>query len=200
MKVPSYCLLLGAMIMWLLAGCSDNATVPTSPTDQPSQSPASFEKPEYPTFTFIDFPIAPPVGDPPILRGRTWQIKNWRITERFVSADPMVNGIMVHNLSTSVDAVTGEGPCHGSWTLRPLDPAATGGGYWEGTYTGYRSRTADPLVFVLPLKSVGHGKGGTIQGWQTFSDATLLVRADDPATYPLPTSWSGTGEGFSKPH
>jgi len=194
MKTLKCVLALFAFAGLLLVGCSDETQSPVSLTEQ-----SSLQKVIITNFTFTDFPIAPPTGGSITLTpGGIWQVKKIEVLERFVSSDPIINGIMKHYLSLSIDAVTGEGPCHGSWTVTPLDPAATGGGVWEGTYQGYRSKSSVPGEWTLPLKVEGHGKGGSIQGMQVFANAVLTVRADGGTT--LPTSWSGIGEGFYKSH
>ncbi len=194
MKTLKCVLALFAFAGLLLVGCSDETQSPVSSTEQ-----SSLQKVIITNFTFTDFPIAPPTGGSITLTpGGIWQVKKIEVLERFVSSDPIINGIMKHYLSLSIDAVTGEGPCHGSWTVTPLDPAATGGGVWEGTYQGYRSKSSVPGEWTLPLKVEGHGKGGSIQGMQVFANAVLTVRADGGTT--LPTSWSGIGEGFYKSH
>jgi hypothetical protein len=178
----------------MLVGCSDETQSPVGSTEQ-----SSLEKAIITNFTFYNFPIAPPTGGTITLTpGGIWQVKKIEVLERFTSSDPVADGIMKHYLSLSIDAVTGEGPCHGSWTITPTNPTSTGGGVWEGKYEGYRSKSVVPGEWTLPLKVEGHGKGGSIQGMQVFANAVLTVRADGPTT--LPTSWTGIGEGFYKSH
>jgi len=194
MKTLKCVLALFAFVGLMLFGCSDETQSPVSTTEQ-----SSLQKVIITNFTFTNFPIAPPTGGTITLTpGGIWQVKKVEVLERFVSSDPFVNGIMKHYLSLSIDAVTGEGPCHGSWTITPLNPTVTEGGVWEGKYEGYRSKSSVPGEWTLPLKVEGHGKGGSIQGMQVFANAVLTVRADGPTT--LPTSWTGVGGGFYKSH
>jgi len=187
------CVLVLFSFLWLtLVGCSDKTQSPIAPIEQ-----GSLEKAVITNFTFTDAPIGyTGEGDVKLVPGGKWKIKKYGVVEQFVSSDPLVNGTMVHYLSLTIDAVTGEGPCHGSSTLTPT--ADVGGGVWEGTYEGYRSKSSVPGEWTLPLKLEGHGKGGTIDGMQMFGTATLTVRADGPTT--LPSSWTGVGEGFYKSH
>lgn len=194
MKTFKCFLVLFAFVGLTLVGCSDDVQSPLSSTEQSSLQKAIFTE-----FSFTNFPIAAPSGGSITLTpGGIWQVKKVEVLERFAASDPLADGIMKHYLSLSIDAVTGEGPCHGSWTITPLNPAVTGGGVWEGQYHGYRSKSNVPGEWTLPLKVEGHGKGGSIQGMQVFANAVLTVRADGPTT--LPTSWTGIGTGFYKSH
>jgi hypothetical protein len=194
MKNYFYVFSISIMLILSLVGCSDKSSSSIIPADQESLLKAVITN-----FTFTDFPIAEPTGgNIKLTPGGKWQVKKIEVLEMFASSDPVVNGIMNHYLSLTIDAVTGEGPCHGSWTLTPSNPAATGGGVWEGTYEGYRSKSIVEGEWNLPLKVQGHGKGGTIDGMQVKATTVLIVRADGPTT--LPTSWVGNGEGFYKSH
>ncbi len=199
MKTVSFVLLLMATLAFVVVGCSDNSAVPVSPTDQSAQTPASLEKSTNVPFDLIlSVPIVVPVDPTPYLKiaGNTVHMKDVPIVDLVTASDARVSGRMEHLLSLKLDLATGEGPCHGSWTSKP---AGAGGGTWEGTYEGYRSRTADPFVFTLPLKMVGHGRGGTIDGMQIFTNAVLRVTTDNNH-YPLPTGWQATGTGIIKEH
>lgn len=193
MKGLKYFLFLLVLLSFLLLSCTDKSQSPVSPVDQHN----SLQKAVVTNFTFTDYPIAEPVGGTITLTpGGKWQVKKIEVLEMFASSDQLVNGIMKHYLSLSIDAESGEGPCHGSWTITPT--ADVGGGVWEGTYEGYRSKSSVSGEWVLPLKVEGHGRGGTIDGMQVKATSTLIVRADGPTT--LPTSWAGSGEGFYKSH
>ena len=195
MKFFKFVVVLLAFVGLSLIGCSDKSQSPIAPTDQQN----SIEKAVITNSTFTHFPIAAPAGgDVKLTDGGKWQVKKIEVSEMFISSDPLVNGTMLHYLSLTIDAITGEGPCHGSFTLTPVDLTATGGGVWEGTYEGYRSKSSVPGEWTLPLKVEAHGKGGTIDGMQLFAKDILTVRADGPTT--LPSSWIGTGEGFYKSH
>jgi hypothetical protein len=194
MNTTKFFIVLFAFVGLSLVSCSNEQQSPVTPIDQ-----SSLEKVIITDFTFTDYPIAPPSGGEITLTpGGKWQVKKIKVLERFASSDPLFDGIMEHYLSLTIDAVTGEGPCHGSFTVTPNNPTMTGGGVWEGTYEGYRSQSSVPEEWTLPLNVVGHGRGGTIDGMQLFSTAILTVRADGPTT--LPTSWIGLGEGFYKSH
>ena len=205
MKALVFALVLMASVVFVLGGCSDDSTVPVSPTDQSGQTSASLEKSNKLDFTFTAHNIPPASLAPPArvwTEGRVLHIEDAHAFE-VVSAglESRMTGTMEHYLSLSLDVVTGEGPCHGSFTLTP-DPDIVGeGAVWVGTYEGYRSKTSDPSVFTLPLKLVAHGRGGTIDGMQGKMTVTLTVlvwvdpQPPPPAPpyppYPAPYYWFG---------
>jgi hypothetical protein len=175
----------------LLVSCSDEQQSPVTSIDQ-----ASLEKVTITDFTFNDAPIGF-TGEGEIkLVGGNWIIKDYGVIENFISPDPLVSGTMVHYLSLTIDAVTGEGPCHGSWTVTPAEN--TEGGVWEGTYEGYRYLSSEPGEWTLPLNVVGHGRGGTIDGLKLSATDTLTIYTDGITT--LPSYWTGIGNGFYKSH
>ena len=196
MKTLSCALLLMASMAFVLLGCSDNSALPVSPTDQSAGAPASLGKSTNVEFTLTSFPIYVDPQPDIKIAGRTLHMKNVAVVDLVTATDTRVSGRMEHYLSLKLDIYTGEGPCHGSWTS---EPAGANGGKWEGTYEGYRSKTSEPFVFTLPLKLVARGRGGNIDGMQTFMTATLRVTTD-LAHYPLPTGWTAVGEGFIKEH
>jgi hypothetical protein len=213
MKALKCFLVLFSFVGIMLVGCSDQTQSPVSPTDQ-----VSMEKniPHY--YSAMDFPVAPPEGgDIRSIPGGKIQFKKVKVTEAVVATDSRVSGQMVHYLSTMIDAKTGNGPVHGSFTIFP-----TGAGenaMWEGTYEGIRSYNGKTFVTIpsplpypsgiydnwtLTLKLVGKGKGGEIDGWQMFSEHTLIIInfGNDLTHYPfpMPQFWFGNGEGFLKEH
>jgi hypothetical protein len=195
MKTLSFALLLAASAAFVLVGCSDNSGVPVSPTDQSVQRPGSLEKSNKVDVTFEEHNLPPAVPGKKWVEGRVLHITDVHAFEDVEGDSPLIAGTMEHYLNLSLDIYTGEGPCHGSWTLVPSDPSVTG--VWEGTYEGYRSKTNDPSVFALPLKLVGHGRGGNIDGMQAKMTVTLrvLVWVGTPPPgippFPAPYYWSG---------
>ena len=176
MKALKCVLVLFAFVGLMLVGCSDKTQSPVSPTEK-----GSLEKAVITNFTFSHFPIAPPFGgEIKLTPGGKWQLKKVGVKELVTSSDPLVSGIMIHYLSATMDAVTGEGPVHGTFTLTP--EADVAGGIWEGTYEGYRSKTpGSDIYFTLPLKVVGHGRGGTIHGMQLFEKSIITAWGTPPA-------------------
>jgi hypothetical protein len=192
MKTLSLVLLLMASMAFVMSGCSDNSATPVSPADQ--SVPASLGKAIITDFTVTKhFPVGlTGEGDVKLVPGGKWQLKNLGVIEQVLASDPLASGIMKHYLSATMDAITGEGPVNGSFVMTPAGDAA-GGGVWEGTYQGYRSKSTG-IYFTLPLKVVGHGKGGTIDGMQFFEE-TVITAWGTP-----PEGWWGTGTGFYKSH
>ncbi|MHB8337409.1 MAG: hypothetical protein ACYC6P_06315 [Ignavibacteriaceae bacterium] len=192
MKTLKFSVALLLFVGLILIGCNENTQSPVNPSDQ-----NRLEKATIHNFTMSDtIRGITGEGELKLTPGGIWQIKKYGFNELIVSADPLVNGTMVHYLSATFNAVTGEGPVQGSWTLTPT--ADVGGGVWEGIYQGYRSRSDAPNVYTIPLKLEGHGRGGTIDGMQFFSTVMLTVYTDGVTV--LPTYWFGAGEGFYKSH
>ena len=191
MKTLKCVLVLLTFVGLSLVGCSEESQLPVTSIDQ-----SLLEKVTITNFTFTDAPIGF-TGEGEIkLVGGNWMIKDYGVIENFSSPDPLVNGTMVHYLSLTIDAVTGEGPCHGSWTVTPTEN--TEGGVWEGIYQGYRSLSSVPGEWTLPLNVVGHGRGGTIDGLKMSATAILTIYTDGITT--LPSYWTGVGDGFYKSH
>lgn len=195
MKMLKSVLVLFSFVGLMLVGCSDQSQLPVAPIDQ-----SSLDKIVITQFTFTSTP-GPFTANPNefmTIVGTTLLLKKYPVTDNVVASDPRLTGNMEHVLSLKLDIYTGEGPCKGSFKLYP-DPAVANGGYWEGTYHGYRSKTDDPFVFMLPLKMVAHGRGGSIDGMQGFMDANLTVYTN-PEYYPLPIYWTAAGNGVLKEH
>jgi hypothetical protein len=190
--MKSFCVIL--LLGIALIGCVDKTSSPIAPTDQQMQGQGVLEKRVITNFTFSHNPIAPPFGGTVrLVPGGKWQLKEVGVKEKVISTDPLVSGIMVHYLSATLDAVTGEGPVHGTLTITP--EAAVGGGVWEGTYEGYRSKMpGSDKYFTLPLKAVAHGRGGTIDGMQ-LTETSIITAWGTP-----PEGWYGGGDGFYKAH
>jgi hypothetical protein len=184
-----------------LLGCDEKVNSPVGPARQQTPEPVSLGKSNDVTSSFSLNSLKELTGE-----GKMWyaggklQMKEFGVWEMLQTTETRVAGRMKHYLSLTVDVVTGEGPCHGSFTIYP---DAAGGGVWEGTYEGYRSATNDPNVFTLPLKAVGHGSGGTIDNMQLFLTITLIVRTsptNPPAPPQVPIYWAGDGVGTVQGH
>lgn len=211
MKALNVAFILSAFVALVLAGCTDNATQPVSPTDQSVQGSSPLAKKEVVNFIMYDFPMAPPTG------GRVWEtpggithLKDREIHEFVIikyEDGTVETGTMTHFISQMLDA-DGEGPAHGSFTC-----TLESGGVWKGTYEGYRSYAppapafpTDPLwlsfpfppipsaafVYEAPLKVVARGTGGNIDGKKMT--ATDVIR-----TFGVPpTYFYGITEGSYK--
>lgn len=175
-------------------GCNENLNSPVVPTDQPTPAQGSLAKFNHATSAFSLNSLKQLTGEGDLwYGGGQLHMKKFGVWEDVQTSEPRLAGRMNHYLSLTVDVATGEGPCNGSFTIYP---DAVGGGVWEGTYEGYRSATNDPYVFTLPLKAVGHGKGGTIDRMEMSMTITLTVRTsptNPPAPPQVPIFWGGEG-------
>lgn len=188
MQILKCLIVLSAFVVLSLAGCSDKSQSPVSPVDQ-----TSLEKAIITSFTLSHYPIGLTGEGEVKFVGGNWILKDVGVMEQIISTDTLITGIMIHYLSGKLNAVTGEGPVHGSFTTTP--DANLGGGVWEGIYTGYRSRMpGSDTLFTLPLNLIGHGRGGTIDGMQMFEDDIITAWGTPPA------GWYGSGEGYFKSH
>ncbi|MBN1892961.1 hypothetical protein JW906_00620 [bacterium] len=199
MKTLNSVLVLIALMGAVLVGCSDlfkSSESPVEPTMEALPPLAKSSNVEY-EFSNSPEPLTANPADYMKIAGNTLHMKDYPVTDIITApGEPRGAGRMEHVLSLMVDVRTGEGTCHGSFKLYP---EVTEGGYWEGTYEGYRSKTEDPFVFTLPLKCVSHGKGGTIDGMQGLMKANLIVYTN-AEYFPLPIYWVGTGTGVIKEH
>ncbi len=196
MKAFKSVIVLFTFVGFIFVGCSDESQSPISPADQGSL--AKDKKNAEFTITSVPFLLDPTiVGDYMKIAGRTIHLKDFPVIDAVSGSDPRMTGKMAHELSLKLDLITGEGPCIGKWVLTPDDLSTTGGGVWEGIYEGFRSKTDNPNIFTLPLKMVGHGKGGTINGWQSFTEVNLTVYTV-PESHQLPVYWFATGTGVIK--
>jgi len=188
MKTLKCVIVLLAFVGLSLVSCSNEQQSPVTPTDQ-----GSLEKVIITNFTLSHYPIGMTGEGTVKLVGRNWILKDVGVIEQVTSPDTLLDGTITHYLSATMNAVTGEGPVHGSFTIVPT--ANTGGGVWEGIYVGYRSKMpGSDTLFTLPLHLVGHGRGGTIDGMQSYTDDVITAWGTPPV------GWYGSGEGFYKSH
>jgi hypothetical protein len=183
MKHTIYLIVLFLFIGLTWIGCSDQS--PLDPIDQ-----RSLEKVIITNFTSVSYPTS--VTDPGkvkfadgnlILRGRTGTVV-------FESGNSLMNANGIITYNGNVDAITGEGPYWGTLTLTP---ESADGGKWELTWRGKCTKTGE-MVWTLPLKVLGHGKGGSIDGMQIFM--TNIVTYNEP----VPTFWLGNSTGYIQSH
>jgi hypothetical protein len=191
MKALKYLAVLFAFLGFLMVGCSDKTQSPVAPSDQSVQEQSSLEKCIITHFTETHYPVA--ILDPGSVRlvNGKWIMKKIEVKERLDASTPLGTGFMVHKLSGIMDYNTGEGPVWGTFEITP--DVNTNGGVWEGTYTGWRSKKpGSDTLFTLPLKVVGHGKGGTLRGMKIFINDVITAWGTPPV------GWYGGGEGFYK--
>lgn len=202
MKLARIAVPLMAAMAFVIAGCSDNSTVPVSPTDQSVQAPASLAKQVGYNFTAVMGPNLSPKEDYVIDAGNTkypakygkdselktttrgfvvrslWNVTGW---------DPapgvdLLSGTGVLELNFNADYVTGKGQTWGKLTIDPKNDD----GVWECSWVA--PSTFDPTQgWVCPLKGVGQGKGGAVDGMHMFYEGKIVLWALD--------GWVGFGSG-----
>ena len=190
--------LLVALLALAMVGCSEDSTLPVSPTDQSAMAPRSLEKRAARMFTSTASPnLQDPIIDPGssrILPDGKMIVRGMILRSRFdaVFADEgpgaqadLVTGNGVLEMNFTADPLAGEMFAWGTLTITPDAPEAEGG-KWEISWHGKGALTAQG--WVTPLKEVGHGTGGALTGMQFFGELVSTVRG-------FPADWEGVGEG-----
>jgi hypothetical protein len=195
-------LLLMAILAIMMVGCSDDSALPVSPADQATQGVAPLAKSITRAFTATEGPdmsnpldyIIDPGFSPSnnknkmIVRGMV--VRNL-VNATFQGGPDLLSGRGVLEMNFTFDLSANEGVCWGKLTLDPDAPEA-GDGVWEITWNG--KITLGASGFVCPMKWVGHGKGGAIDGMQFSSDDQVMTITR------MPDLWTGAGTGFVKLH
>lgn len=212
MKALKCFLMLVSFMGLMLVGCSDQSQSPVSPNDQ-----VSLEKKTIHYFTCTNTPVPPPYPyalDPGVkqyLPNGDIHYKKVGVWEYTVTKDldgnidPLGTSLMENYLSSKMNGNTGNGPSHGN-LITYRAPGQEYLGIWEIQYTGYRSYmgkqifnlpigTGEYHFWQLPLKMVGHGKGGVVDKMKLEVETTLTTFSDD-AHFPEPIFWLGSGSGF----
>jgi hypothetical protein len=198
-------LLLMSALVLAVVGCSDDSTPPVSPTDQAAQGAASLEKRiirdleategpdlDNPLGYIIDLGSGPPHNkNKLIVRGMV--VRNLVHADFSDGGPDYVSGHGVLEMNFTFDLSVNEGVCWGKLTLDPDNPEAVDG-VWDITWNGTIKLGASG--FVCPMKWVGHGRGGVIDGMQFFSDDQVMnIWSEFPFE-----GWGGVGTGFIKLH
>ncbi len=202
MKTLSFVLLLTASVAFVLGGCSDNSAVPVSPTDQSVQASATLAKQVVYNFEAVQGPDLDPPGDYyidpgnmiyPAKYGKGSGLKSmtrglvvrslWNVTAWDPAPDvDRLSGNGVLEMNFNADYVTGKGHTWGKLTLDPFNDD----GVWECSWVA--ETTFDPARgWVCPIKSVGQGRGGGVDGMHLFYEGTIILWAID--------GWTLTGSG-----
>lgn len=197
-------LVLMAAVAMVLAGCSDESALPVSPTDQAAQGVAPLAKNVVRPFTTTEGPdllnplgyVIDPGSSPPhnknkmIVRGMV--VRNV-VTAVFPEGGlDLISGHGILEMNFTFDNSAMEGICWGKLKLDP-DAVEAGDGVWEITWNG--TITVNAMgIFECPMKWVGHGKGGAIDGMQSFSDDQVMT------IWSPFDGWAGQGTGFIKAH
>ena len=190
MKALKCASILLAFMALLLAGCSNEGESPVTPTDQSIQAPAALQKNIIRRFTSEEGPnLANPglILDPPrIADGKTFYSlrENTYFEATFLDPGPdFLSGDGVVEMNSWIDNNTLEGFTWGKLTITPKNPAAKG--VWEITWHGKMWVDQSTGQSIAPLKWVGHGKGGAVNGMQFYCDDTITMTS--------PVAWKGEG-------
>lgn len=189
MKALKCFLVLFSFLGLMLIGCSDESQSPISPTDQSS---ASLQKNIIRPFTGHEYPTSVVSPGNVHMAGSKQISKGVLFTTRFEAAfsdgkPNLLSGNGFLELNSIFDFSTFEGFTWGKLTVTPDNINA--GGVWEISWHGKMFLGPDPktgeIVTICPLKWVGHGKGGAINGMQ--------LHGDDIIKYKGPMNWYGDG-------
>ena len=132
----------------------------------------------------ISCPGHEPTGDPaqPCPVGSRMHSRDVLVVSRLIADDPRATGWLTVGLNSNLDA-NFEGP---SWGTFRLDVDDTDG-FWEGTWTGYR--TAYDGYWVGTIYGQGKGYGGTVDGMKMMAEEQIML------VTAMPIAYIGTWEG-----
>ncbi|OGU66658.1 MAG: hypothetical protein A2W30_07305 [Ignavibacteria bacterium RBG_16_36_9] len=154
-----------AFIGLLLVGCSDKSQSPIAPTDEQG----SLEKVTTINYTATITIVG--LVDPGSVKivGQNMIVKDRVVLTRYESSSPLVTGDLLITINFRYNLNTGEGPSHGKWSNVPdAFPDAV----WEGSFTGYRTKTGES-EWTENVYIVGKGEGGVIDGMKNFADGLI---------------------------
>jgi len=182
MKTFQSAVALIAFMGLVFLGCSEKSQLPNEPVN-------SLEKvtiTDY-TATITIVGLIDP-GSEKIV-GQNLIVKDRVVLTRYEATSPLVTGNLLVTINFSFNLNTGEGPSHGKWSKVP---DAYPEDLWEGSFTGYRTKTGES-EWTDNLNIVGKGEGEVIGGMKNIADA--LMYSDD--IY-LRTGFFGTAIGVIK--
>jgi hypothetical protein len=140
---------------------------------------------EFTDFGKLSCPSGQPTGvlDQPCSPGSRIHLRGIGWKSRLESEDPLLTGNSFVEGNFNLDA-NAAGSMVGTFRIELDD-----GGVWEGSWTGDKSKVKNVEAWVLRIRGVGHGKGGSVDGMQ--------LRYTEVATIytPLGFFWIGTTEG-----
>jgi hypothetical protein len=177
-----YAVILFILLGLVFLGCSEKSQLPNEPVN-------SLEKVTKIPYT-ADISLVGLVdpGSEKIV-GQNLIVKDRVVLTRYETDNSLVTGDLLITINFSFNLNTGEGPTHGKWSNVPdAYPDAV----WEGTFTGYRTKTGES-VWTENVYIVGKGEGEVIDGMKNFADG--LIYSDD--IYDR-TGFFGTGSGVIK--
>lgn len=125
-----------------------------------------------------------PTGNPmqPCPVGSRVHSRDGLVVSRLISDDPRVMGWLTVGLNSNLDANL-EGPSWGTFRLDVDD----NGGYWEGTWQGYR--VAEEGYWVATIYGQANGYGGIVDGLKMMAEEQAIL------VTPMPIAYIGTWQG-----
>ena len=143
-------------------GCSEKSQLPNEPVN-------SLEKVTRTDYTgTITIVALVDLGSQKIV-GQNLIVKDRVVLTRHEADNSLVKGNLLITINFRYNLNTGEGPTHGKWSNVPdAHPNAV----WEGSFTGYRTKTGDS-TWTDNVYIVGKGEGGVIDGMKNFADVLI---------------------------
>ena len=182
MKILKRVIVLFALVGLSLVGCSEKSQLPNEPVN-------SLEK-----VTTTDYNATMTIADivdPGSVKiiGQNMIVKDMVVLTRYEASSDLVTADLLTTINFKFNLNTGEGPSHGKWSSLPdAYPDAV----WEGSFTGYRTKTGES-EWTENVSIVGKGKGGMIDGMKNFTDA--IIYSNDIYEQ---TGFFGTASGVIK--
>jgi len=163
-----YVVILFVLLGLVFLGCSEKSQLPNEPVN-------ALEKVTITDYTgTITIVGIVDEGSTKIV-GQSYIVKDMVVQTRFESENDndLMTGDQLVTINFRYNLITGEGPSHGKWSNVP---DAYPDVLWEGSFTGYRTKTGES-EWTENLHVVGKGEGGVIDGMKNFADA--LMYSDD---------------------
>jgi hypothetical protein len=166
MKTLQSVVALVAFMGLVFLGCSEKSQLPNEPVNSLEKVTTT----DY-TATITILGIVDP-GSVKIV-GQNMIVKDMIVLTRYEASSDLVTADLLITINFKFNLNTGEGPSHGKWSSVPdAYPEAM----WEGSFTGYRTKTGES-EWTENASIIGKGEGGVIDGMKNFTDA--LIYSDD---------------------
>jgi len=166
MKTLKSVVAITAFMGLVFLGCSEKSQLP----NEPANSLEKVTTTDYTATITIDSLVD--LGSTKIV-GQNMIVKDRVVLTRFEASSDSVTGNLLVTINFRYNLITGEGPSHGKWSNVP---DAYPDVLWEGSFTGYRTKTGES-EWTENLHVVGKGEGGVIDGMKNFADG--LMYSDD---------------------
>lgn len=166
MKTLHSVVALVAFMGLVFLGCSEKSQLPNEPVNSLEKVTTT----DY-TATITILELVDP-GSVKIV-GQNMIVKDMIVLTRYEASSDLVTADLLITINFKFNLNTGEGPSHGKWSSLP---DAYPDVMWEGSFTGYRTKTGES-EWTENASIIGKGVGGIIDGMKNFTDA--LIYSDD---------------------